>query len=175
MIGPPAKNSYASFYANYVSLVPENAVLPVLEQQNQSLQAVATSVIAERETFRYAPGKWTIREVVGHMGDAERVFGYRAFAIGRGSREPLPGFDENTFVASAGFNQRSLTTLVEEFIKVRDANLEFLRSLEAGAWDQVGIANGSPVSVLALAYILAGHVRHHLRVLRDRYGVPTAA
>ena len=170
----PAESEYAPFYRGYISLVPESLILPVLRQQSESLRAVAASVAPEQETFRYAPGKWTIRELIGHLGDAERVFGYRAFAIGRGGREPLPGFDENEFVAAAGFNKRNLASLTEDLVGVRKANLEFLESLDASAWDQVGTANGSPVSVLALAYILAGHVRHHLKVLHERYDVHPA-
>ena len=165
----PAETEYASFNTGYISLVPENDVLPVLRNQIESLRAMAASVAPERETFRYALGKWTIRELTGHMGDCERVFGYRAFAIGRGGKEPLPGFDENTFVASAGFNQRSLSSLASELIKVREANLDFLESIGKDDWTRIGIANGAAVSVRALAYVMAGHVRHHLNILKERY------
>ncbi|HEV7517291.1 MAG TPA: DinB family protein [Thermoanaerobaculia bacterium] len=172
----PADTEYAAaFYAAYVSLVPENDILPALSGQSALLRRVADSIPEERETFRYAPEKWSVREVIGHVVDLERVFGFRAFAFSRGETAPLPGFDEKVYVAHSGYDRRSLESLAGDFTNVREANLSFLRRLDAEAWDRVGTANGKPVSVRALAYVMAGHARHHLSILRERYGVGASA
>ena len=170
MIARPAEAEYAPFYANYVAAVPEGGVLDVLRAQPEQIARLAASVPADRETFRYAPGKWSVREVVGHMIDAERVFGYRAFCIGRGEAQPLPSFDENAYVAASGANARSLASLAEEFAQVRVANLALFERLGDEACRRMGTASGKPVSVRALVYIIAGHAAHHLTVLRERYG-----
>lgn len=167
----PEATEYAPFYAGYVSMVPESEVLPVLERQVAEVRELARSVPTERETFRYAPGKWSVREVLGHVCDAERIFAYRTLSIARGETQSLPGFDENLFAAHAGADRVPLAELVEELAAVRGANLLLLRRLDPEAWTRVGIAFGNPVSVRALAFIMAGHLRHHLRVLADRYGV----
>jgi hypothetical protein len=142
-----------------------------LERQIAEIRQRAAVVPAERETFRYAPGKWSIREIVGHLNDAERVFGYRAFCISRGERKPLPGFDEQRYVAEADSNRQPLAALVEEFAALRAAKLVLFRRLDPRAFKQIGTANDAPISVRALAFILAGHVRHHLGVLQLRYGI----
>jgi hypothetical protein len=165
----PAPSEYAPFFAGYVSLVPETEILPVLDAQRAEVRRLAASIPQERERHAYAPGKWTIRDVFGHIADAERVFGYRAFCIGRGETVSLPGFDENAYVAQAGFAACPLEDLVGEWTLLRDANLVTLRRLDAAGWERVGTANGSAVSERALAFIMAGHVRHHLRVLDERY------
>jgi hypothetical protein len=167
----PADTEYASFYRGYVSLVPEDDVLAVLEGQADVVARAVSGVPADMQMFRYEPGKWSVRELVGHVGDAERVFGYRAFCISRGEQAPLPGFDEKQYTARSGYDSRSLLELVDVFTVLRRANLSMLRALDAAAWDLVGTANAVPVSVRALAFIMAGHVRHHLRVLHERYGM----
>lgn len=168
---PPAAGEYAPFYAGYVSRVPEEEILPVLEGQVGELRRLAEAVPPEGESFRYAPGKWSVREVFGHLADAERLFGYRALAVARGGREPLPGFDENGAVEQAGFDGVPLGELVDGWAAARRSNLALLRHLPAEAWARTGTANGTPISVRALAWIMAGHVRHHLDVFRDRYGL----
>jgi hypothetical protein len=165
----PGETEYAPFFAGYMALVPEEDVLAVLEGQVGEL--LSLPVRSEKETYRYAPGKWSVREVVGHMADAERVFGYRAFCISRGEKASLPGFDEDAYVARSSFDTRPLRSLVEELCAARRANLPLLRAAGEEAWRQTGTANGKEVSVRALAFIMAGHVRHHLKVLRERYGV----
>jgi hypothetical protein len=167
----PAADEYAPFYAGYVSLVPEGDPLAVLKAQPGELLRLAGSVSPERERYRYAPGKWSVREVVGHLADAERVFGYRAFCISRGEQAPLPGYDEKAYMVGSGFDERPLSEHVQELALLREANLRVLRRLDAGGWCRRGTANASPVTVRALAFIMAGHVRHHLSVLRERYGV----
>lgn len=167
----PADSEYAPFYAGYVSLVPESDILSVLEEQKGVFRRLCTDVPADRERHRYASGKWSIREIAGHLVDGERVFGYRAFAISRGERAPLPSFDENEYVSASGFDGVPLADLVAELVSVRDANLAILRRLSGEAWSRVGTASGKAISVRALAWIMAGHPRHHLAVLRERYGV----
>ncbi len=167
----PAETEYAPFYAGYVSLVPESDVLAVLEEQKSAFRRLAASVPKDRERHRYAEGKWSIREVTGHLVDGERVFGYRAFAFSRAEKAPLPSFDENEYVAASSYDEVPLAELVRELVAVRDANLAVLRRLADPGWARVGIASGKPVSVRALGFIMAGHPRHHLAILRDRYGV----
>jgi len=167
----PSQTEYAPFYAAYVSLVPEPDILEVLRRQVLELERVARSVPPERETYRYAPEKWSIREVFGHLGDGERVFGYRAFCISRADPAMLPGFDEKTYIANAGYDRRPLAEIASDLVAARQSNLRVLSSLEETAWRRSGNANGSPVSVRALGFIMAGHARHHLKVLSERYGV----
>jgi len=128
-------------------------------------------VPADREGHRYAEGKWSIRQVLGHLVDAERVFGYRAFCFSRGERAALPSFDENEYVRAARSDATPLGDLVDELALVRESNLVVLRRLEPLEWARVGAASGQPVTVRALAFIMAGHPRHHVHVLRERYGV----
>jgi len=168
----PEASEYAPFYAGYVGRVPETDVLAVLERQPEELRSLAGRFVGERERFRYAPGKWSVRELFGHVADAERVFGFRAFCFGRGERAALPGFDENDYVASAGDDGRPLAAIVEGFALARAANLPVLRGLDAAAWDRVGTASGNPISVRALAFVMAGHARHHAAVLQERYLAP---
>ena len=171
----PQEPEFASFYAGYVALVPEDDIMGVLTSQTADVRAIAQAVPEERETYAYAPGKWTIRQVMGHITDAERVFGHRAFCIARGEQQSMPGYDENAYMAESGCHDCPLADLVDEFAAVRAVNLAFLRKLPPEAWRRMGVANGTPVSVTALAYMLAGHARHHLGVLRERYGVPDVA
>jgi hypothetical protein len=167
----PAPDEHAPFFSGYVNLVPEADVLPVLEAQASEIPRLARSISADRETFRYGPGKWSIREIFGHIGDAERVFGYRAFCISRGDQAPLPGFDENDYIAESAYDERTVAELADDFAALRASNLAVLGRLDPARWARRGNANGNPVSVRALAFIMAGHVRHHVGVLKARYGV----
>ena len=165
----PVDSEFAPYYGTYISLVPEHDALTILERQPEELRALAANTPAE--TFRYAPGKWSIREVVGHVVDTDRVFGHRAFCISRGEQQPLPGFDQDDYMAASDFDARPLADLVNEFAVVREANLLALRRLTPKDWARTGTASGHPVSVRALAFMMAGHVRHHCTILRERYGV----
>ena len=175
MTGRPDATEYAPFYAGYVSLVPESDVVPVLEQQTAVLERQARRFVPSLEQHRYAPGKWSVREVIGHIIDAERVFGFRAFCFSRGEVNPLPGFDQNDYVATGGFDRRGLMDLIDEFAQVRQANLVVFKRLDEDAWKRVGTASGKPVSVRALAYIMGGHVRHHVNILTSHYAAGTEA
>lgn len=167
----PGGDEYAPFYASYVARVGEDDVLAVLEAQPAELAAVASGVSADRERHRYAPGKWTVREVFGHVVDAERVFGYRAFRFGRRDRTELPGFPENDFVERSRFDEVPVGQHATEFALVRRGHLAMLRQIDDAGWAHAGLANGSRVTTRALAFLMAGHVRHHLAVLAERYGV----
>ncbi len=167
----PGENEYHEFYKGYIDEIGDGDILELLEQQIDILHNLATSVDPAMETYRYDQGKWSVREVIGHLIDAERVFGYRAFCISRGDRSALPGFDEGTYVERAGNDRRTLASLVDELITVRRSNLYVFKNLPPGSAENLGDANGSPVSVRALAFMTAGHFRHHLEILADRYGV----
>ena len=162
-------DEYAPFYAGYVALVPEPEVLPVLEAQLAELPAALAPFFGALESHRYAPGKWSVRQLVGHLTDSERIFGYRALRIARADRTPLPGYDEDHFVAHADFERIPLRELVEEWELCRRANLALFRRFDAETLLRRGEANGNAVSVRALLRILVGHPRHHLRVLQERY------
>jgi hypothetical protein len=166
----PLETEYAPFYRGYVAHVGEEEILPVLRSQLDHLDVLLGQVTPERETYAYAEGKWSIRELTGHLIDAERVFGYRAFCIARGESRNLPGFDEKEYLLRAPYHQIALEDLLSELRLARLSNIAMLRNLDDQAWMRVGTANDAQVSVRALAFIMAGHVRHHMGVLRERYG-----
>jgi hypothetical protein len=170
----PTDTEYAPFYAAYIARVPEIDPLPALESQPAEMHRIADRLAPEDELFRYAPDKWSVRQVIGHLIDTERVMGYRAFCIGRGEGKPLPGFDEKDYVAHADSEERSVKELAHEFAAVRHANLWTIRRWAPEDWDRVGNANGKSVSARAIAYIMAGHVRHHVALLRERYEIEIA-
>lgn len=165
----PDPSEYAPFYEGYVSLVPDGDVLETLRRQSDELSALLAGIAEERAAYAYAPGKWSIKQVVGHVIDGERVFSYRAMAVARGERQPLPGMDQDEYMAGADFDARTLADLAEEFAHLRRANVLMLRGLSEDAWSRRGVASGAEVTVRALAYIIAGHAAHHLQVLRTRY------
>jgi hypothetical protein len=165
----PQPSEYAPFYETYVSLIPGNDIVPILEAQRlQMIQLFAAR--SERDgNFRYAPGKWTVKEVLGHVNDAERIFSYRALRIARGDTTPLSGFEQDDYVRGGGFANRSLADLAEEFAHVRAASVALFRSLGKDAWTLRGVASNHEVSVRAMAFIVAGHELHHRRILEERY------
>ena len=167
----PAPGEYDPYYAGYVARVPAGHVLALLERQLDETGRLLRAVPPERETFRYAPGKWSIRDIVGHLCDVERVLSHRALRFARNDPTPLPGFDENMYVPAGRFDGRPLGDLLDELAGVRRATLLLFGSFDDAAWTRSGEANGSPVTVRALAYIIAGHERHHVGVLEERYGV----
>jgi hypothetical protein len=165
----PTASDYAPAHASYVELVPEDDVLSAIETQSSETQRLLSSLDEMRAAFRYADSKWSVKEVFGHLIDAERILGYRALAIARGDTQPLPGFDESAYNANAGFDNWKLGDLSEMYALVRRATIVFFRNLSDDAWTRRGIANTAPVSVHGLAYVIVGHERHHLNVLRERY------
>jgi hypothetical protein len=166
----PVEADYPDYVAGYVSLVPETDVISVLAEQTEVLQALA-NVPPALENYAYASLKWTIRQVAGHLGDIERVFGYRALVFGRGDTAPLPGFDENAYVSGARFTELLLAGLVDELVLLRQANLAMFARFGEREWNRGGLANGRHITVRGIAFALAGHARHHFRILQDKYGV----
>jgi DinB family protein len=167
----PLENEYAPYYQNYVSQAPEEDILPAMRSQVDALDVLLDRVAPDRETYRYAEGKWSIRELVGHLIDGERMFGYRVLCIARGETQNLPGFDQDQYMLTAPFDRIDLADLLSEFRLVRLSNIAMLRTLDEAAWMRMGTANDNAVSVRALVYIMVGHVRHHMNVLRERYGL----
>ena len=165
----PGAGEYAESYAGYVAKVPETDVVAALGQQIAAVRAVFDAVPESRADFRYAPDKWSIRELAGHLNDGERVFAYRALRFSRGDGAELAGFDENEYVASAPFSRVPLVDLVAEFEHQRRANVLLFRALAPEAWSRFGVASDNKMTVRAVAYVLVGHVRHHLGTLQARY------
>jgi hypothetical protein len=166
----PAPGDFDPGAAGYVAIAPLiHDASSVLTAQRDLVKRVVARVTADRAGFRYAPDKWTIQEVMGHLSDAERVFSYRLLRVGRGDATPLPGFDETTYVPAAAFGQRSLRDVLDEWVAVRTATIALICGLPRESWAQRGIVNERPVTAAALVYIIVGHVEHHLAVLRDRY------
>ena len=165
----PAETEYAPYYQSYVDQVSENDVMAVLRAEVDDLDVLLNRVPAEKETYAYAEGKWTIREIVGHLIDGERVFGYRALCIARGETQNLPGFEQDDYLRTSPYNRIELEDLLSELRLVRLSNVAMFRSLDEEAWDRVGTANNNAVSVRAIAFVMAGHVRHHMKVLREKY------
>jgi uncharacterized damage-inducible protein DinB len=168
-IAKPETNEYATYYHKYVSLVPEGNIIETLEQQLEKSLALLSSISEEKGNYRYASEKWSIKELLGHIADTERVFTYRILRFGRNDQAPIEGFEQDDYIANADFASCSLKELTEEFEAVRRASLYLLRHLPDAAWSRRGVASDNEVSVRALAYIVAGHELHHLNVLRERY------
>jgi hypothetical protein len=165
----PTESEYAPDYQGYVNQVSENEILPVLRSQLDDLDVLLDRVAPEKETYRYAEGKWSIREIVGHLIDGERVFGYRAFCIARGEKQNLPGFDQDDYMLTAPYDQIDLENLLSELRLIRLGNIAMFRTFDEESWSRVGTANGNEITTRALAFIMAGHLRHHMNVLRERY------
>jgi uncharacterized damage-inducible protein DinB len=165
----PEKTEYNEYYDRYVSLVDETEIVSAFENQLSEMQKLFQEISEEKSAFAYAEGKWTIKEVVGHLIDGERIFDYRALRISRGDETPIEGFEQDDYVENAPFNEYKLSDLVKEFELVRQSSILFFRHLKETDWTRTGIASDSPVSVRALAFIMVGHVRHHANILRERY------
>lgn len=167
----PYENEYGAPYRRYVDLVPETDIVSALDLQAAVIERWPARVAHEKEVLAYAPDKWTPRQVVGHLSDVERVFCYRALRFSRRDPTPLPGFDENPFVANAEYATIPLQMLVAELVALRRANLPLFRRLDEPTWSATGEASGLAISVRAIAYAMVGHVRHHVNVLKERYGL----
>ena len=167
-IRPPA-NEHHPYYGKYIALVPESEAIAALESQLADMMPLLEGLSESQGSIRYAPDKWSVKQVVQHVLDSERVFAYRALRFARADRTPVPGFDENTYAGSAGADGRTLRSLASELALVRRANVEMFRGLPPAAWTRLGVANENEVSVRALAFILAGLARHPVGLLRERY------
>ena len=169
MIARPQPDEYAPYYGGYISRVPEGDLLALLAHQSSETLALLRSIPEARGAHRYAPGKWTVKDVVGHMCDTERIMSYRALRIARGDQTPLQGFEQNDYVPVAHFDRRTLADLGEELSAVRQATLHLFRHFDAEALVRRGTASGNPFTPRALGYVIAGHERHHVSILKDKY------
>jgi hypothetical protein len=169
MSAVPDATEAAEYYFTYINQVPPGDIVRTLEEQTGRVLELARGISEDRSLHRYAPDRWSIRQVFNHINDAERVFVHRAFWFARGYQTALPGFDQDVAVAAADPDARSWSSHVDEFRVVRASTIPFFQHLSAEAWNRRGIASGNPFTVRALAYVTAGHVAHHLRILQERY------
>lgn len=165
----PDATEYAPYYGKYISLVSDSDILTLLSQQLNESLALLGSISETQANYRYAPDKWSIKELVGHLIDTERIFAYRALRFARNDKTPLQGFEQDDYIRGASFDDCALSDLASEFAHVRRSNLSLFENLSVEAWKRRGAANDSEVSVRALAYIIAGHELHHMEILRSRY------
>jgi hypothetical protein len=168
-VGRPDPAEFANNVAHYIARVPEDDPHTPLAVQVDELFSVLAPVTERTASYRYEPGKWSIRQTIGHLADTERVLSYRAMCFARGETKELPGFDENLFVAHAPFDDRTLEDLKAEFAAVRASTVFLFAHMPADAWLRRGVANRNPASVRALAFTIVGHVRHHIALLNERY------
>jgi uncharacterized protein (TIGR03083 family) len=170
MLSRPDTTEYAEFYANYIALVPEGPILDFLAHQAGAYRQLLAGVSDAEAAAPTAPGKWSLKQILGHICDAERVMGYRALRFARGDQTELPGFEQDDYVREANSNARSAQDLLAEFENIRKATIALFGSLPPGADTRGGIANGNRMTVRALAYIAAGHAQHHYELLKARSG-----
>jgi hypothetical protein len=169
VIARPQSGEYAPYYERYISLIEDNDILATLDRQRREMVLLLSGLSEEQGDFRYAPEKWSAKQVLGHVCDTERVFAYRALRISRGDATPMEGFEQDDYVKNGPFARHVIAEVIEDYIAVRRATISLLRSLEAAAWSRRGVANKNEVTVRALAYTIAGHEAHHRRILEEKY------
>jgi len=169
VISKPQADEYAPYYGRYISLVVGDDILAALGAQVQQTIFMLSTRSEAEGNFRYAPGKWSVKEALGHVSDTERIFAYRALRIARNDPTPIEGFEQDDYVRHGPFADCRLTDLIEDFQQVRHATLSLFRNLDEAAWMRRGVANKNEVSVRAIAYVIAGHELHHRRILQERY------
>jgi len=167
----PTVSEYPAFYHRYVNALDNADVRRVFADQVAYFTSLMSTLTDEQAKLRYAEDKWSVKQVIGHITDCERVFAYRAMCIARGETQALPGFDENAYVAKASFDQRPISRILDEFVAVRLGTILLFDSLTSVELLLSGVANNNPITVRALMWIIAGHTQHHLRILEERYGV----
>ncbi len=165
----PEANEYAPYYSGYIDLVPDGDIVHILIEQVEETIQLLQGISEEQSLFRYASGKWSVKEVIGHVADTERIMAYRLLCIARGETISLPGFDENPYVLNASFDRLPIQAHIENLRAVRQSTVQLLKGLESKGWTRIGSANDVDVSVRALAYIIAGHELHHCQLLKERY------
>jgi len=171
----PQPSEHSAYHLNYVALVPDKDILQTLDAQRREMILYLSARSEDEGNFRYAPGKWSAKEVVGHICDAERIFAYRALRIARGDQTPLPGWDENEYMPRSPFAEHPFADVIEDYIAVRRASVSLFRNLTEEAWARTGTANNAAVSVRGLAWLIAGHELHHKKLLREKYFIASAA
>lgn len=169
IVARPAAGEFLDYYGKYIALVPDGDIAAQLERQLAATRALLEPLDESRALHRYAPDKWSVKEVLGHVTDGERIFSYRMLRIARADTTPLAGFDENLYVPAGRFDRRPLVSILNEFTHVRNATLALVRSLDDEASRRAGAANGAGITARALAWIIAGHELHHVGLLRERY------
>ncbi len=165
----PQPGEYAPYYDRYISLVAGNDILAAFDDQRRQTLLLLSGRTEADGDLRYAPDKWSLKEVLGHINDTERVMSYRALRIARGDATPLEGFEQDDYVRNGPFARRALADLIEDYIAVRRATVSLFRNLDEAAWTRRGVANKNEVTVRALAYIIAGHELHHRRIIEEKY------
>jgi uncharacterized damage-inducible protein DinB len=165
----PAKTDYAEYYQKYIDLIEGDDIIHILVSLNNEASDVFNSFPQSKGNFSYAEGKWTVKEVAGHMMDTDRIFAYRALAIARGEKQSLPSFDQDEYVREGKFNLRNLSDLTYEYRLVRESNILMFKGFDQSVFSNRGIAAGNEVTVLALMWMIAGHQKHHLNMLREKY------
>lgn len=168
-ISRPETNEYVPYFGRYIALVPEGDILTILNQQIEPTLTLLRGISETQSLTRYAPDKWSLKEALGHVCDNERIMSYRALCIGRGDQTPIPGYDQDDYVKAANFDGCSWLDLIAEFQAIRATTIALFRSFETAATERLGTANNATISVRALAYIIAGHERHHMNIVRERY------
>jgi hypothetical protein len=169
MANRPSIEEYFPYHEQYIGLVGEGDVTALLAEQLASTTELLSDIPEAQADYRYAEGKWTLKEVIGHISDNERVMAYRLLRAARGDRTPLAGYDQDEFMSGASFQSWSLAQIIEDYISVRKSTLALLRGLTDEAWLRIGVSNGGDVSVRAIAYIIAGHELHHLKIIHEKY------
>lgn len=167
----PEVTEYGAFYAGYIGLVPDGDYIDLLKDQLARYHDLIDNLDPKLVDFAYAPGKWTVGQVLNHLNDTERIFVYRALAVSRGEKNEIPGYDHNAYVDSVPMNGRSIKDLSDEYRAIRQASIAFYQGLPERLESIVGTVNGNPMSVRALAYMTYGHLQHHLNILKERYFV----
>jgi len=165
----PEKNEYPEYFEQYIKLIPGENVIRALESQMLELQALVSDLPSEKEDYSYEPGKWTIKEVIGHLIDCERVFGYRVLRFARGDSQALAGFNEKLYVPAGKFNKRSFYDLAHEFSVLREANIILCKNLGEEELSKRGTADNLEMTARALIFSIAGHSAHHVRTIKSRY------
>ncbi|PEK42014.1 damage-inducible protein DinB [Bacillus toyonensis] len=165
----PGTNEYNPYYSTYIKLVPDGDIIHILEQQMKETNLLLKDISDSEGHFRYAPNKWSIKKVIGHIADTERIMAYRLVSIARGETAELPGYNDDMYVLRAAFDKQSMQDLLTNLTVVRQSTVHLLKSLDTDAWLQRGIANNSEVTVRALANIIAGHELHHRQIIKVRY------
>jgi hypothetical protein len=165
----PKADEHLAYYSTYIDRVPDGDIVEILERQTPEVLAFLRGIPESRADYRYAPEKWSIRQMVGHLSDGERVFQYRAWRFSRADETPVPGFEENHYVANGPFEKVTMSDLIDELEHLRRATIHQFKNMDEAAMSRRGVANGAEVSVRAVAWIMAGHIDHHMQILRDRY------
>jgi hypothetical protein len=167
----PEKSEYNEYYERYVSKVADDDIVATLEKQPEELKALFSNVDEERGTYSYEEGKWTLKEVLSHLIDGERIFGYRLLRISRADATPIEGFEQNGYIEYSNANNRCFAELLDEFDLQRRSNVLLIKNLSDDASKRIGNASGFDISVRGLVYIMAGHVRHHQAIFKDKYAI----